>query len=176
MAVWNHIDHTSLSLPAATVTWTSISGSYDHLLLLLSARSDQSTYVSGMSMKFNSATSTYSETRMFASNTASITSNRKHGESILRAWGDAAGASVLADTFSSNTVWIPNYSNTTSFKQFVSQSAVANNSTASGQSSRMESAGLWSSASAITRIDIGIVNGDDFVANSTFDLYGILGA
>ena len=38
MAVWNHIAHTSLSLPASSVTWTSVSQSYDHLLIKISAR------------------------------------------------------------------------------------------------------------------------------------------
>ena len=39
MAVWTHIAHSALSLPAATVTWTGISGSYDHLLIKISGRS-----------------------------------------------------------------------------------------------------------------------------------------
>lgn len=175
MAVFTVIAKASLSLPAATVTFSSIASSYDHLLLKISARSDQVTYVSGMGMKFNEATTNYSETRIVASSLTPV-SSRKTGESILRAWGDCAGASVLADTFSTNTVWIPHYANTANFKSFVSKSGMPNNSYTDGYWGLLLGAGLWSDTAAINRIDLSIVTGDDFVALSTFTLYGITGA
>ena len=176
MAAFTVISHQELTGAAATVTFSSIASSYDHLMLKISARSDQSgTYGSGMGMKFNSATTNYSETRLVAT-TATPVSNRKTGESILRAWGECAGALVDADTFSANTVWIPHYANTANFKAFASQSAVSDDSTSDGEWGLLMGAGLWSDTAAINRIDLSIVTGDDFQQYSTFTLYGITGA
>ena len=174
MAAWTHIGNATITLPDAVATFSSISASYDHLCLKISARTDQVAVVGGMGMKFNSATTNYSETRLTAS-TSTPTSSRKTGESILRAWGNACGASALADTFSTTTVWIPNYANTANYKSFIAQSAVENNSSTTDFNLMLD-AGLWSDNAAINRIDISLLSGDDFVANSTFDLYGILGA
>ena len=177
MAVFTVIAKASLSLPAPTVTFSSIptDGTYDHLMLKISARSDASVPLSGLGMKFNSATTNYSETRL---TTVSATpgSSRKTGESILRAWGQCAGASALADTFSTNTVWIPNYANTANYKAFASKAVVSNNSTSSGYWELLVGAGLWSDTAAINRIDISIIGGHDFVQYSSFTLYGVKGA
>jgi len=175
------IGHHECTTTDAVVTFGSVSGgsrisqAYDHLMLKISARSDQATYVSGMGMKFNAATTNYSETRLLASSSTPV-SNRKTGESILRAWGNIPGSSSLADTFSANTVWIPHYANTANFKQFVARSADPNNSTTDDQWNVMVSAGLWSDTDAITQIDLSIVAGDDFVQYSNFTLYGVTGA
>ena len=63
MAVWNVINHQELSGSATTVTHSSIAGSYDHLHGIISARSDQSAYYSGIMLNFNDDTgSNYSFT------------------------------------------------------------------------------------------------------------------
>jgi hypothetical protein len=171
MPVFTVIDHTELG--SATSSWseTSISSSYDHLLLKLSVRSSQSNVIDGMSMKFNSATTNYSETRITA-DTASPGSSRKHGESVLRAWGNAAGANTASDVFSVVTVWIPHYC-TSNYKQFVSESSLPNTSTSDSEWHQMLGAGQWAASAAINRIDIGLVNGGNFVQYSTFTLYGV---
>ncbi len=68
MAVWNVVNHQELSSGAATVTHGSIAGSYDHLYGVISARSDQSAYYTGMMIQFNNDTgSNYSFTDVQAS-------------------------------------------------------------------------------------------------------------
>jgi hypothetical protein len=175
MAAFTVIDHTELGAAAASWTEGSIPSSYDHLCLKISARTDQVAVIAGMGMKFNSATTNYSETRLTASS-ATPASSRKTGESIFRAWGNACGANALADTFSTTTVWIPNYANTANYKPFMSQSAVENNSTTNDNWYLMLGAGLWSDTAAISQIDISLISGDDFVQYSTFTLYGVTGA
>ena len=59
-----------LSGSETTVTHSSIAGSYDHLYGLISARSDQSAYYSGIMIQFNNDTgSNYSFTDVQASTT-----------------------------------------------------------------------------------------------------------
>lgn len=176
MAVWTHIAHSALSLPAATVTWTGISGSYDHLYLKMSTRSDTAGYSTNIFVNFNSDTGTnYSETQLYAS-TATPASYRASGQTKLQYSGYSTGAATLADTFSSTTMWIPNYANTADFKQTLTSSVSPNNSSTDSQWLLNTTAGLWGATPAAIHTILLTSNSSDFVAQSTFDLYGILGA
>ena len=174
MAAFTVIDHTELSGNATSYTVSSISASYDHLYLVASARSDTSVYIDFCQFEFNTDTtgSNYSTTWLDAS-TTTPTSNRAttyaHG-------GFVPDASVLANTFGSTTLWIPNYANTANFKQSILSSSVENNSTTNNEWITMVAANLWKSTAAINEVKWFPSGGDDFVANSTFDLYGITGA
>ena len=107
MAAWTHIAHSALSLPAATVTWTGISGSYDHLYLKMSTRCDAASYQTNIFVNFNSDTGTnYSETQLYAG-TATPGSYHASGQTKLQYGAYSTGTSALADTFSSTTMWIP---------------------------------------------------------------------
>ena len=124
MAAWTHIAHSALSLPAATVTWTGISGSYDHLYLKMSTRCDAASYQTNIFVNFNSDTGT----------------------------------------------------NTANFKQTLTSSVSPNNSTTDSQWLVNTTAGLWGATPAAIHTILLTSNSSDFVAQSTFDLYGILGA
>tara|TARA_Y100001947_G_scaffold2382_1_gene2132 strand:- start:130 stop:657 length:528 start_codon:yes stop_codon:yes gene_type:complete len=175
MAVWTHIAHTSLSLPAQTVTWSSISGSYDHLFIKASIRDDGSNYLSWSLMRFNDdTTNAYGNTRLYTSSNAPVSSTSYlHAESGC--WGQIAGASATAGCFSNMEIWIPNYSNSTGFKSVLVHSVVESKSTTNSQWLISQDAHLWHETDAITQIDL-LSYYDDFVAYSTFDLYGIKGA
>ena len=176
MAVRTHIAHSALSLPAATVTWTGISGSYDHLYLKMSTRCDAVSYSTNIYVNFNSDTGTnYSETQLYAG-TATPASYRASGQTKLQYSGYSTGTSALADTFSSTTMWIPNYANTANFKQTLTSSVSPNNSTTDSQWLVNTTAGLWGATPAAIHTILLTSFSSDFVAQSTFDLYGILGA
>jgi len=174
MAAWTHIAHSALSLPAATVTWTGISGSYDHLLIKISARSAESDLEDWIQATFNNDTaSNYSQTYIYA---ASSTVYSSRGTSAFLDYWNCPSNTSLADTFGSTEAWIPNYSNTANFKQVFATSVFENNSTTNSEWKLKVGAGLWSATAAITEIDLVLGSGSDFMAYSTFDLYGILGA
>tara|TARA_R100001244_G_scaffold58606_1_gene49491 strand:+ start:1164 stop:1688 length:525 start_codon:yes stop_codon:yes gene_type:complete len=174
MAVWTHLAHDSLSLPATTVTWSSISGSYDHLCIKASIRSDKGSLIDYIQPTLNGDTgSNYSYTELFTG-TATPVTYRGTGASFMGYW-PINGDTTLADTFSAVECWIPNYSNTANFKQLFAKTATENNSIADNEWTLWVAAGLWSSTSAITSIEF-VNSGDDFMAHSVFDLYGILGA
>jgi len=175
MAVWNVIDHQELSGSETTVTHSSISGSYDHLCGLISARSDQSAYYSGVMLNFNNDTgSNYSFTDIQAYTTTPSSFGANSQSKI--GYPPIPAGSALADTYSATEFWIPNYANTSNYKQILIKSGAPNNSTTDSQWELKNSAGLWSSTAAITEIDFTINGGHDFVQYSTFTLYGINGA
>ena len=176
MAVWTHIAHDSLSLPATSVTWSSISGSYDHLCIKASIRysaSGSAGQKPDVVYNGHETDSDYSNTYLIAS-TATPTSGRVGGRDQAAVMPTS---SFLADTFGSTVIWIPHYSNTANYKQMLSQSVASNASTTDDQWALRICATLFhENTDAITEISMVAGGGNDFVANSTFDLYGILGA
>lgn len=175
MAAWTHLAHDALSLPAVSVTWSSISASYDHLFIMASIRGDKSSYRSHTYLTFNASSggTDYSETSLKAADTV-VESGRETGVAFL-AGVLTAEANTLADTFAASKVWIPHYANTANFKQVLVSSCVPNNSLVANRWEVKPTAGLWSSADAIDEITIAAYGGAEIVAYSTFDLYGILG-
>jgi hypothetical protein len=181
MAVWTHIAHESLSLPASEVDWDDISQSYDHLVILISARnSGTSNFLTEAYLRVGDGsvdtTSSYSATRLAAEGSASVASDRETSQSKVRLI-QIGNDSVEDDTFSAAEVWIPHYANTANFKQFVIKGSVENTSVSTSSPRAWvvyNVAALWQSTDNITHIKI-LTSADNFMANSTFDLYGILG-
>ena len=176
MAAFTVISHQELTGNASSVTFGSISGSYDHLCIKASARSDDVQYYDHFGIQFNSDTgSNYSNVNLYAGTTTPATTSAATTQ-IQHLYG-ITGASNLADTFGAATIWIPHYSNTANFKQVIGTGAIENNSTTNWQWVVSMIAGLWSDTSAITDIDLFPAQGlDDFVQYSTFTLYGVTGA
>ena len=177
MAVWTHIAHDSLSLPAASVTWSSISGSYDHLLIKVSARTDVNSRYSKVYIQFNgdSTSGDYSNTYLYAG-TASVGSARDNSENYIDHLYVACGSQAAADTFGAGEIWIPNYANSSNFKSVICSGTQENDSSDDWDWMLTVLAGLWQNTDAITQIDLTTDAASDYQAYSTFDLYGITGA
>jgi len=179
MAAWTHIAHSALSLPAATVTWTGISGSYDHLLIKISGRSARTASdYDAVKCEFNNDTTAanYSYTQLWAE-----TSPPQSGRGTaypFAGYVPTDSTDVLDDTFGNCEIWIPHYSNTTNFKQCFVQTAMSNDSPDAGEWILNLNATLWhDTPAAVTEIDLTLGYGaDNWMAYSTFDLYGITGA
>ena len=180
MAVWNVIDHQELGGAAATVTHSSISGSYDHLYGVINARStagDSSGtyYYVGMMLNFNNDTGTN-----YSMNDIQAASGTP---SAYGAWTQSKigyppipAGTALADTYSATNFWIPDYTSTSKYKQIIILSGSPNNSGTTSHWEIKQTAGLWRSTAAITEIDFTINGSHDFNQYSTFTLYGINGA
>ena len=154
---------------------TPISGSYDHLCIKASVRNDYSAYMSEMDVRFNNDSGANYSTTVLRAETSTPASENESGESKFRSI-QVAGDSILADSYSSVEIWIPHYSNDTNFKSAICRANIPNNSTTDYRWSLTVSAQLWSDADAIVRIDLIASNSGDWMAYSTFDLYGITGA
>ena len=179
MPAFTVIDHTEIgSGGAATWSETGISSSYDHLYLWASVRSERAHLTEQTPIRLNgsSSTSDYSGSRIKSEGGTDIGANSLNtGDSGHFLWPTSCGATSLADTFATWTMWIPNYSNTVGFKQVIIQAASENNSTTSAHTEMNFIAGLFHSTSAIDEIEIFCLNGADIAEYSTFTLYGITG-
>jgi hypothetical protein len=187
MAVFTVIDHQELGASAWSpnsstdmTIWQkgSIPASYDHLLLEASIRSAASAYWQNLWIRVgNSGLDTggnYSSTNISSVNSSSPTSTRATGQTKW-AYQYIAAATVIAGAFGTLKIWIPNYSNTANFKHAIIQTVVAQQSTYTGESNVTQTAGLWSSTSAITDIGVSEPN-SGMIQYSSFTLYGIKGA
>jgi len=175
MAAFTVIGHTELSGSAASIEFTSISGSYDHLYIQASLRTTSSDSPRGGSLQLGNGSvdtgTNYSWTQLDAW-TSTPASSHPTGETYLGGF-KLVGTDLLADTFSSATFWIPNYANTANFKQVLVSGVCPNNSTTNYEWHLGVAGGLWSATSAV---DVVKISCDDLAQYSTVTLYGVTGA
>jgi len=160
----------TLGSDASTVTFSSISGSYTDLILVINTRSS-STAASDTKLyvQFNGDTATnYSYTFLVGNGTSASSSRGSSQNQIYAADVSATGGSSYAG-LSTVTLQIQNYSNTTTYKTMLYRVASAN--------VFVEAVvGLWRSTAAITSIVLDLESTPQFITGSTFTLYGIAAA
>jgi len=177
MAAFTVIDHTELGAAASEWDVTSIptDGTYDHLLVKVSARQDGAYHYVNVYITLNGDTgNNYSHTTLRA-DSATVETNQNTSQGNIH-YCMTPAASATADTFGELTIWIPHYANTANFKQMIASSAAENASTTDSEWWLNQTAGLWSDQSAVDQITIDAYSTDDFVQYSTFTLYGVTGA
>ena len=150
---------TTLSTATATVTFSSISGSYTDLVIVMS----YSRSVSGNGLlRFNGDSgSNYSHTYLLGDGSSASSSRGSNQTNGILSYDSAN----LQETCLVN---IFNYSNTTTYKSFYTRG----NDTGLGVISYIN---LWRSTSAITSIELR-PNSGNWNTGSTFTLYGIKAA
>jgi hypothetical protein len=174
MAVFTVIQHDELSGTSSDWEKTSIPSSYDHLYLVVSARSDNATVRTDIIARANGDTgSNYSRTQLY-STTATPGADQTTGSSSLWDFLPCPAANAVSPAFSTGSVWIPHYANTANFKQFLTVGAMENNSDTNSEWKINVGAQLWSSTAAINQLTLYLQHGD-FVQYSTFTLYGVTG-
>ena len=180
MAAFTVIDHTELGASATSWEATGISGSYDHLYLVASVRSDRATTYDTAKLQLNGETgSDYSYTNLYADGAPSASSVKSAGVSSAAFihCNDITGASNTANTFANVTVWIPNYANTANYKQVLVQTGRSTASTTAYYWTVSLTAGLLTAdTAAITGMKLYPSTGPNWVQYSTFTLYGVTGA
>ena len=179
MACWNVIATSELSSSAATITIGSIPSSYDHLYLTFSGRNGRTAYYQYLAYEFNGDNDfDYSYTRIYSTTGTAYGDHEDSSDSLRHIRGDVSGSnSVLADTFSTFTLWVPHYADTSNFTSTISRSVVPNNSSTSNEWYVTQTAGLFRETGAISQIMLkpGAL-GAEFMDYSTYTLYGINGA
>ena len=159
-ATYEKIAATTLGSSSATVDFTSISGSYTDLILIINCTT--ATGGDDLWIRVNSDTGTnYSLTQMLGNGTSASSSRRTN---FSRFMADNAYPSTTQGF--NQIVHFMNYSNTTTYKTFLSRANRADQYVGS-------TVGLWRSTSAITSINLLLAGALSFASGSTFTLYGI---
>ena len=152
----------TLSSNQATVTFSSISGSYTDLVLIISgknASSDQGivTQVGNGSIDTGA---NYSSTYIFGDGTTAQSGRGTGATSII--------AGRMDNIASTSIINYMNYSNTTTYKTVLGR---GNDGTYV-----IQHVGLWRSTAAINTINVFNLSSVNFATGTTFTLYGISAA
>ena len=165
-STYTPIATTTLASAQAQVTFSSISGSYTDLVLVMNGSMSSGSETARVTLN-NSASSIYSQTNLAGSG-SSAASSRNSGQTSFRLGETYAGLGTARWTVLLNLM---NYSNTSTYKTILMRT----NDTAGEVAANV---GLFRDTAAITRIDIysRIDLANTFAAGSTFTLYGIAAA
>lgn len=166
-STYTPIATTTLGSAASSVTFSSISGAYTDLILIISARGTTSASSTSVYFTTNITGSNYSSTWLVGNGSAAASSRYSNlGQGYL---GYIAGGTTASDSRGNIIAHFMNYSNTTTNKTVISRGNVAEAETAAYVS-------LIRGTSALTTITVGEGGGNNFVAGSTFTLYGVKSA
>jgi hypothetical protein len=150
---------TTLGSATANVTFSSISGSYTDLVLVINAGVSTT---GAITVQLNADTGTnYSVTRLYGDG-STATSDRFSSQNYL-------DLSFFPNTLNNNSIiHFMNYSNTTTNKTILARWNSTSYTTAV--------VGLWRNTAAVNSIKLYNALGYNLIAGSTFSLYGIKNA
>lgn len=162
---------------AASFDFTSIPGTYQHLVLKLKLRSDKSATNENVYIRFNNdstAADYYSEGVAAAGTTPTLTATQRLGATGtgIEIFGGAAAATATAHYFAVLEVHILNYANANTPKQiwWNGYLQVANTT---GNLFAISGGGLWVTTGAITRITVLPTSAGNFVADSSCEVLAV---
>jgi hypothetical protein len=157
-----------LGSDTATVTFSSIPGTYTDLYIVISARSSSGDLTVGQAdFLYMNLNSTNQSSHRYLYGTGSGTGS---ATSPTRGLGFLTDPACTSNTFASIEIYIPNYAGTTA-KSVSAISMTENNATAATMAAH---AALFSSVtSAVTSIDFTTEDAASFKSGSSFFLYGI---
>jgi hypothetical protein len=160
------IERTELNAAVSSVTFSNIPQTgYTDLKIVCSTRTDYAGFLDLNMFLNGNASSGYSWRRLNGDG-GSATSTSSTSAGVIPS--ATLGTTSTANTFANTEIYIPNYTSTTS-KSVSIDAVTENNATTSYQTF---TAGLSTLSTAITSVSFGLGAGN-FVANSTFSLYGI---
>ena len=160
----------TLGSSAASVTFSSIPGTYTDLVIRTSTRGDNPQDRDAFLITFNSDTgSNYSVTYLIG-NGATASSSRLSSQTEWQFNWPTQGTAYTATTFGSAEIYIPSYT----ASQNKPIGAVGNGeSNVTSTVYMAANAALWRNTAAITSISIVPYFASNFVSGSSFFLYGI---
>jgi len=170
MATYTLISSQVLGSSAASVTFSSIPSTYNDLKLVVSARGDSSSATGLIQMYLNNDSGTNYSFTYILGNSSAASSTRYSSITVNNSISFDEATSTTS-TFGSSEIYIPNY-NSTSSKPFFNINVTENNSSAADSADIKAVASLYSGTSGISSITL-LTASNNFVANSSFYLYGI---
>jgi hypothetical protein len=159
----------TLTSATSSVTFSNIPQTYTDLKIVASLRGTSGFATMQLYMRFNSSTSGYSARQLYG-NGSSLTTDALSNSGAAISIVNMNTSVSTANVFSSTDIYIPNYS-LGSNKSISAESVTENNST--GEALAGLTAGFLSNNAPITSINFTNQSASDFLAGSTFTLYGI---
>lgn len=167
-STYEPIATTTLGSAASSVTFSSISGAYTDLVLVINAGSSSTDNFASVELNSDTAGLNYSWTTLYGNGT-SAASVRATSTGYINAYvGIGTG---LDSTIITNFM---NYSNSTTYKILLTRTGrAASGGTYPGTEAMVT---LWENTAAITSIKVKAFSTFDFITGSTFTLYGVKSA
>jgi hypothetical protein len=150
----------------AAITFSAIPATYTDLVVALSTRTNNGNAAEALTLTINSTNGT----SRYLFNAAGTVGS---GTDTVIFGGTSTGAGATASTFSSSSVYITNYANTSTNKALSIDYTSENNST---DVTQILNAGLWANNAAITSLTFTPFSGSTLVQHSTAYLYGVSNA
>jgi len=151
---------------AASIDFTSIPSTYTDLVILLSGRSGRSDSAQEVvSIGINGSYTNMSGTRVVTNGSAVFS-----GTGAIDYFSVSATNAATSNTFGNSSIYFPNYANTSYYKSISADGVNENNAT---ENTLQIAAGLWSSNTAISQINLKPQGGSNWQQYSTAYLYGI---
>jgi len=152
----------------SSVTFNNIPQGYTDLVIVSYINSARGTNLDSFAVRFNGDTgNNYSYTLLQGNTSSGVSSSRQTSQSNIFVGNFAA--SSASNNFSTNTLNVQDYSNSTKFKNTLSRGGAI---TSAVTDVEMVS-GLWANTAPITSITLRSETGSNFNAGSTFTIYGI---
>jgi len=152
----------TLGSAAASVTFSSIPGTYTDLVLVVNGKCTSGSVT--FKLQYNSDTgSNYSATVLGGDGTSAF--------SVRNTSQSSTNLGIIGAEFGTTVINIMNYANTTTYKTAISSYKM----TSSAYGEAGAKVGLWSSTAAINAVTV-LVTSSTFTTGSTFSLYGIAAA
>jgi hypothetical protein len=164
--IWTLISDQLLGSPAASVTFSSVSG-YKHLIMMVVGRNSLANNDDGVICFVNGDTNTANYNRTYLGNngTTVFAGSAPNGPYICQLPG--TNTTSLAATAA--TITFQNYGGTTFWKNAVCDSGYRSSTFFQNFSNTWE----WENTAAITSMVLSMQSGGNFVTGSRFTLYGI---
>ena len=163
------IQHQELGSAQASIEFTSIPQTFTDLVIVTSFRTT-ATDAADSYIQFNTDTgSNYSFRRLYGEGSGSGQSDSVSGAATAGRVSRVVGNSYTSNTFSNDTIYIPNYKASTA-KSISIDTVEENNATRSYQ---MIYATAWTGTAAITSLKLQVLGGVNFAQYSSATLYGI---
>jgi hypothetical protein len=163
------ISATTVGTATSTITLSSIPQTYTDLVLKISARGDASSLSSLLMVGFNSSSINTSCTYLYSQYSSGTIASGRDSAATSAGFGYFNGATSTSNTFGSIEIYIPDYTASTT-KQIGSIAMYENNAS---QAYGWAQASFANSTAAITSINLSRLIANNFLAGSSFYLYGI---
>ena len=156
---------------SGTISFTSISGSYNSLLIVGVVRSAAAATLDDLQIRFNNDSAAHYNQDINVTTNSTNTPAQGLAATQIAMTTAIIGNSGTAGYASAVRIWIPEYAATTFNKSCVVE--VGGASATSAQGALAVGTGSWASTAAITRVDVAAGSFGNLLTGSTLTLYGI---